>query len=90
MRTVWSIINRTPRELLKEIILIDDASDREWLGKKLDDYVTTLAVPTFVIRCAVRRGVVNARLLGVKQATVKWNSLEYLKENEKISSTFNA
>lgn len=28
MRTVWSIINRSPRHLLREILLVDDASDR--------------------------------------------------------------
>lgn len=28
LRTVWSAINRSPRGLLKEIILVDDASDR--------------------------------------------------------------
>ena len=28
LRTVWSIITRSPRELLAEIILVDDASER--------------------------------------------------------------
>lgn len=28
LRTVWSVINRTPPELLEEIILVDDASER--------------------------------------------------------------
>lgn len=28
MRTVWSVINRSPKYLLEEILLVDDASDR--------------------------------------------------------------
>lgn len=28
LRTVWSVINRSPKHLLKEIILVDDASTR--------------------------------------------------------------
>lgn len=47
MRTIWSVINRSPRPLLEEIILVDDASERDYLGEKLDNYVKTLPVPTY-------------------------------------------
>ena len=34
-----SIVNRTPPHLLEEILLLDDASDKEHLGQRLDDYM---------------------------------------------------
>uniref|UniRef100_A0A803Y6U2 Glycosyltransferase 2-like domain-containing protein n=1 Tax=Meleagris gallopavo TaxID=9103 RepID=A0A803Y6U2_MELGA len=34
LRTVHSVLARSPRRLLAEIILVDDASEREWLGWK--------------------------------------------------------
>lgn len=66
LRTVWSVINRSPRPLLKEIILVDDASDREHLGKQLERYVATLPVPVHVFRTENRSGLIRARLLGAK------------------------
>ena len=33
MRTVYSVVDRTPDELLHEIILLDDFSDPGWLIK---------------------------------------------------------
>lgn len=66
LRTVWSVINRSPRPLLKEIILVDDASEREHLGRQLEDYVATLPVPVHVLRTGKRSGLIRARLLGAK------------------------
>lgn len=70
LRTVWSVINRSPRPLLKEIILVDDASEKDYLGRKLEDYVKMLPVPTFVLRTVNRSGLIRARLLGAKHVTV--------------------
>uniref|UniRef100_T1KGN1 Polypeptide N-acetylgalactosaminyltransferase n=1 Tax=Tetranychus urticae TaxID=32264 RepID=T1KGN1_TETUR len=64
LRTVHSIIRTSPRTLLEEIILVDDASDGEHLGKKLEDYVVTLPVPVHVLRTGNRSGLIRARLLG--------------------------
>ncbi|XP_053987723.1 polypeptide N-acetylgalactosaminyltransferase 5 isoform X2 [Hylaeus anthracinus] len=66
LRTVWSVINRSPRTLLKEIILVDDKSEQEHLKQKLEDYVKTLPVPTYVYRTEKRSGLIRARLLGAK------------------------
>ncbi|KAK0079356.1 hypothetical protein PV325_001360 [Microctonus aethiopoides] len=66
LRTVWSVINRSPKALLREIILVDDASEREHLQQDLEDYVKTLPVPTYVYRTEKRSGLIRARLLGAK------------------------
>lgn len=68
LRTVHSVINRSPKELLEEIILVDDNSDREFLKNSLDEYVSGLSVITRVLRSEKRIGLVNARLLGAKEA----------------------
>lgn len=39
VRTVWSVINRTPKNLLREIILVDDHSERAYLKQTLRDYI---------------------------------------------------
>ncbi|EEB13944.1 UDP-GalNAc:polypeptide N-acetylgalactosaminyltransferase, putative [Pediculus humanus corporis] len=66
LRTVWSVINRSPKPLIKEIILVDDASVQPHLGKKLENYVKTLPVPVTVLRTPKRSGLIRARLLGAK------------------------
>ncbi len=71
LRTVWSIINRSPKELIKEIILVDDFSTWEFLKRPLDDYIQLLPVKIKVIRTLSREGLVRARLIGAKLATVR-------------------
>lgn len=69
LRTIWSVINRSPHKLLKEILLVDDASNRSFLQAQLDDYVKGLPVLTRVLRVKEREGLVTARLLGAEEAT---------------------
>ncbi|XP_050710951.1 polypeptide N-acetylgalactosaminyltransferase 5-like isoform X2 [Eriocheir sinensis] len=69
LRTVWSIIQRSPRALLQEILLVDDASERDYLGEELEQHVKTLPVPVRVLRTGERSGLIRARLLGAREVT---------------------
>uniref|UniRef100_A0A8D3BP90 Polypeptide N-acetylgalactosaminyltransferase n=1 Tax=Scophthalmus maximus TaxID=52904 RepID=A0A8D3BP90_SCOMX len=64
LRTVHSVINRSPRHLLVEVVLVDDASERDFLKKKLENYVRTLEVPVRILRMEQRSGLIRARLRG--------------------------
>lgn len=68
MRTVTSVLNRSPKHLIKEVILVDDFSTKSELGKQLEDYVTTHFVNVKVIRAAKREGLIRARLIGARSA----------------------
>ncbi|KAL5017006.1 hypothetical protein ScPMuIL_006595 [Solemya velum] len=71
MRTVHSIVNRTPPPYLHEIILVDDFSTREGLGSKLDTYIAQTWVDNIVkvVRLFKRSGLIRARIAGSKVAT---------------------
>ncbi|XP_030909150.1 polypeptide N-acetylgalactosaminyltransferase 13 isoform X4 [Melopsittacus undulatus] len=64
LRTVYSVINRSPHHLLSEIILVDDASEREFLKASLENYVKNLEVSIKIIRMEQRSGLIRARLRG--------------------------
>ncbi|XP_035689277.1 polypeptide N-acetylgalactosaminyltransferase 13-like, partial [Branchiostoma floridae] len=68
LRTVHSVINRSPPRLVKEIILVDDASSREHLKKKLDDYMERFP-KVKIIHLPERAGLIRARLRGAAIAT---------------------
>lgn len=68
LRTVHSIINRSPRHLIKEIILVDDFSNKAHLGQQLEDYVRPLKIVK-VVRATKREGLIRARLLGARAST---------------------
>nr|XP_058946855.1 polypeptide N-acetylgalactosaminyltransferase 13-like [Pocillopora verrucosa] len=67
LRTIHSVINRTPPDLLSGIIVVDDFSEDERLGKPLDDHVATMSKVT-VLRNDKREGLVRARLKGAYAA----------------------
>ncbi|XP_056644328.1 polypeptide N-acetylgalactosaminyltransferase 13-like isoform X1 [Diorhabda sublineata] len=68
LRTVWSVINRSPKELIEEIILVDDASERAFLRKALEDYIETLPIRVIILRSVERIGLIKARLKGARAA----------------------
>ncbi|KAM8883862.1 polypeptide N-acetylgalactosaminyltransferase 4 [Synchiropus picturatus] len=68
LRTIHSVLETTPAILLKEIILIDDFSDRSYLKSKLADYISNLE-RVRLIRTNKREGLVRARLIGATYST---------------------
>ncbi|XP_029291156.1 polypeptide N-acetylgalactosaminyltransferase 6 [Cottoperca gobio] len=67
LRTVYSVLHTSPAFLLKEIILVDDASVAEHLKSQLEDYVRPLKIVR-VLRQLERKGLITARLLGASVA----------------------
>ena len=76
LRTIHSIILRSPKALLEEIILVDDASEQDHLGSELEAYVSKLSTPVHVFRTGERSGLIRARLLGAKH--VKGSVITFL------------
>lgn len=72
LRTIWSIIDRSPPELLHEIILVDDASTWNFLKRPLKDYIELLPANIKIVRTTQREGLIRARLIGAKHATVNF------------------
>lgn len=70
LRTVHTVLLRSPPELLKEIILIDDFSSFDHLKKPLEEYIAKLG-KVRILRTTKREGLIRARLLGAKSATAQ-------------------
>ncbi|CAG9810978.1 unnamed protein product [Chironomus riparius] len=71
LRTVHSVYNRTPKELLHEIILVNDDSTEEELGETLRNYLNE-NFPRNLIKIKklpTRSGLIVARMEGARTAT---------------------
>ncbi|XP_055694625.1 putative polypeptide N-acetylgalactosaminyltransferase 9 isoform X1 [Lutzomyia longipalpis] len=63
LRTVHSVLDRSPNHLIQEIILVDDYSDMPHTKKQLEDYFKSYP-KVKIIRAQKREGLIRARLLG--------------------------
>uniref|UniRef100_A0A671Q9Q5 Polypeptide N-acetylgalactosaminyltransferase n=1 Tax=Sinocyclocheilus anshuiensis TaxID=1608454 RepID=A0A671Q9Q5_9TELE len=61
LRTVYSVLHSSPALLLKEIILVDDASSDERLKDELDEYLKQLHIAR-VVRQQERKGLITRGL----------------------------
>uniref|UniRef100_A0A8C8C3J1 Polypeptide N-acetylgalactosaminyltransferase n=2 Tax=Oncorhynchus tshawytscha TaxID=74940 RepID=A0A8C8C3J1_ONCTS len=68
LRTVHSVLETSPNSLLREVVLVDDYSDRAHLKEPLENYISSLK-KVHLIRARKREGLVRARLLGASIAT---------------------
>uniref|UniRef100_A0A3Q3DLR7 Polypeptide N-acetylgalactosaminyltransferase n=1 Tax=Hippocampus comes TaxID=109280 RepID=A0A3Q3DLR7_HIPCM len=67
LRTVHSVLNRSPPQLIAEVILVDDFSDKEHLKAALDEYMIRLP-KVRILRNKKREGLIRTRLLGAAAA----------------------
>jgi len=68
LRTVHSVINRSPSQFLEEVLLVDDFSDREELGEGLKNYIRIFRGMVRLIRNTEREGLIRSRSRGAKEA----------------------
>uniref|UniRef100_A0AAR2LF70 Polypeptide N-acetylgalactosaminyltransferase n=1 Tax=Pygocentrus nattereri TaxID=42514 RepID=A0AAR2LF70_PYGNA len=67
LRSVHSVLNRSPPHLLKEVLLVDDSSTKDYLKEKLDVYMSQFP-KVRIIRLKERQGLIRARLAGAAEA----------------------
>lgn len=70
VRTIWGVVNNSPHELIREIILVDDASELDHLDKPLDDYVALMPLRVRRVRTEKREGLARSKIIGAQNATV--------------------
>ncbi|MFH4978723.1 hypothetical protein AB6A40_005432 [Gnathostoma spinigerum] len=69
LRTVHSVVSRSPPRYLKEVILVDDFSQREELKNKLDEHIKRFGGLVRIVRLDSRQGLIRAKLAGAAEAT---------------------
>uniref|UniRef100_A0A8C1WAF0 Polypeptide N-acetylgalactosaminyltransferase n=1 Tax=Cyprinus carpio TaxID=7962 RepID=A0A8C1WAF0_CYPCA len=70
LRTIHSVLDRTPNYLLHEIILVDDHSELDDLREDLDSYIQQhLQKKVKLVRNEKREGLIRGRMIGASHAT---------------------
>ncbi|OXB55427.1 hypothetical protein ASZ78_014555 [Callipepla squamata] len=67
LRSVHSVLSRSPPSLLRELILVDDFSTKEYLKEKLDAYMSQFP-KVKILHLRERHGLIRARLAGARIA----------------------
>jgi len=68
VRTVHSVINMSPPHLLKEVVMVDDASTKEHLKDKLANYLEQFGDLVKLYRNKEREGLIRTRSRGANEA----------------------
>lgn len=68
LRTVQSVLDRSPLHLIKEIILVDDNSDQQEDSKKIKEFVSSHA-KVWIKRTEKREGLIRGRTIGARSAS---------------------
>lgn len=72
VRTIHSVFNRTPHELLEEIVVVNDGSTLDELNEPLREYLwMNFDNRVRLINLRTRQGLIVARMEGARRATGK-------------------
>ncbi|XP_015108848.1 polypeptide N-acetylgalactosaminyltransferase 35A [Diachasma alloeum] len=69
LRSLHSIISRTPASLLHEIILVNDFSDSDQLHEDVQNYVENTLKQVKYFKTEGREGLIRARIFGASRAS---------------------
>ncbi|KAK7105098.1 N-acetylgalactosaminyltransferase 7-like [Littorina saxatilis] len=69
VRTVHSVINTSPKHMLKEVVMVDDFSDKENLKGHLEDYLKQFNGLVKLYRNKEREGLIRTRTRGAELST---------------------
>ncbi|QQP56321.1 Polypeptide N-acetylgalactosaminyltransferase, partial [Caligus rogercresseyi] len=72
LRSIHSVLNRSPLRLISEIVLVDDASTLPHLAQPLDDYIRDhFEGLVKVVRLKERHGLMRSRMEGIKASSAQ-------------------